>query len=105
MLLKSVSCNSDCKYRLNVNADMAYRQIKLTNATQEFIDGALMWLGRESTGVYSTHSSFPHYDTGLFARCGPGIEIKSIEWILQTQQCSNNYMKHISQEDLNYKFV
>lgn len=28
-----------------------------------------MWLGTDSTGVYSTHSSFPDYDTDLFARC------------------------------------
>ena len=39
-----------------------------------------MWLGRECTSVYSTHSAFPHYDTDLFARCGPSIEMKSREW-------------------------
>lgn len=39
-----------------------------------------MWLGRECTCVYSTHSAFPHFDTDLFARCGQGIEMKGIEW-------------------------
>lgn len=50
-------------------ADVAYRQINKN----------ITWLGRKSTGVCSTHSSFPRYDTDLFVRCGPGIEIKSIE--------------------------
>lgn len=54
-----------------------------------------MRLGRESTGVYSTHSSFPHYD--LFARCGRAIEINRIEWTLQTQQYYYIYMKRRNQ--------
>lgn len=77
---------------------MAYRQIKLTSGTEEFIDSVLMWLCREPTDVYSTHSSFPHYDTDLFARCGPCMEIKSIEPMLQTQQHCNEYEKHRNQE-------
>lgn len=101
MYLKSYSFQQLLCGVLIVNSDRRcwHRQMKWTNGTEEFIDGAPLWPGRKPTDVHSTHSSFPHYDADVVARCGPGMEMKSIESVLQTQQRCSKCVKHRNQED------